>query len=102
MRNPLPEKTLYAVLLLAYPRDFRVRFGREMVDTFSEEMCAQRELRGFRGIIREWCSAFWEVVSIAGPLRLRESMVIPLLLSLAVSSAFALAFFAAVTPRCTK
>jgi hypothetical protein len=102
MTNRVPEKTLYMILLLAYPSDFRVRFGAEMVDVFSEEMCLQRKLRGFSGVFRGWCSAFWEVISVAGPLRLRDSIAIPLFLSIAASSAFALAFFVAVSPHCTK
>jgi hypothetical protein len=102
MRKSPPEKTLYSVLLLAYPRKFRVRFGSEMVDTFSEEMSVQRGLRGSRGAIHGWCSALWEVFSVAVPLRLSGPIVIPLLLSLAASSALGFAFFAAVTPHCMK
>ena len=102
MPDNLPDRRLYSVLLLAYPRDFRVRFGAEMVDTFSQDMHWQRDQHGSRGALSAWCSVFWEILSVAGPLRLRSSMTVTLLLSLFASTAFVLAFFAAVTPHCTR
>lgn len=102
MRHRQPERALYGVVLRAYPRDFRARFGREMIDTFFEEIRNQRRQYGFHGVRRAWCSALWEVVSIAGPLQLKSSLAPALVLSILASSVLALAFFAAVTPHCVK
>jgi hypothetical protein len=79
-----------------------MRFGAEMVDTFSQEIDRQRGRYGTRGALSAWGSVFWEILSVAGPLRLRNSMTVALLLSLFTSTAFFLALFAAVAPHCTK
>lgn len=102
MTNQRPAKSLYTVVLLAYPRDFRVRFGTEMTFTFSEVVRQQRERNGIRGVLFAWCSALWEVPKVACPLRLQNSMATAFLLSLLVSSALTLSFFAAVSPHCRR
>lgn len=102
MRNPHSDSALYGVLLLVYPREFRVRFGNEMMDTFSEEIRSQRKIHGYPGVLRAWCFAFWEVASVAGPLQLQCSMAPALLVSILASTALILSFFAAVTPACIK
>jgi hypothetical protein len=94
--------SLYAALLLAYPRDFRTRFGEEMTETFSDQMLSAWTGNGLAGAIRVWLCAIWEIISIAAPLQLRSSVVLSLFLSLLASSAVCLAFFVAVTPHCAK
>lgn len=93
---------LYAVLLFAYPRDFRSRFGGEMIETFSDQMLSAWTGNGIAGAIRVWLCAIGEIFSIAVPLQLRSSIVLSLFLSLLASSAVCLAFFAAVAPHCAK
>jgi len=102
MRDHHAVIRLYAVLLLLYPREFRDRFGIEMIDSFSEEIRCQRQVHGYRGVARTWCSAFCETFSVAGPLHLQGSIVPALLASILASSVLILAFFAAVTPHCMK
>lgn len=96
------ERTLYAAVLCAYPAEFRARFGGEMMDVFSEEIRNQQQLSGSPGAFRVWCSALWEVASVAGPMRLQNSLARALLISILTSSVMAFAFFAAVTPHCGK
>ncbi len=43
---------LYGVLLLAYPRDFRLRFGSEMAATFSNQIRDEWNQSGFAGVCR--------------------------------------------------
>jgi len=45
------------MLLFAYPSDFRLRFGSEMVTTFSDLICAEWEHNGLPGVARVWRSA---------------------------------------------
>ena len=102
MRGYQLGRTLYSAVLQAYPKDFRARFGNEMIEVFSQEIRSQSKQHGFCGAFRVWCSAFWEVLSVAGPLRLQSSLALPVVISILASSIFAFAFFAAVTPRCIK
>jgi hypothetical protein len=67
---------LYRLLLFAYPRDFRLRFGTEMVITFSEQIRAEREHAGLIGVMRVWRTAIREPFSVAVPLQLRSSIVL--------------------------
>jgi hypothetical protein len=93
---------LYNVLLFAYPRDFRQRFGSEMLTTFSEQMCSEWKRSGLVGIFQVWRSALWELLSVAVPLQLRSSIVVAMALSCLWSSALFLALFRAVSPTCGK
>lgn len=83
---------LYKMLLFAYPSDFRLRFGGEMVTTFSDLIRDEWEHNGVPGVARVWWSAFGEVFSAAVPLHLQSPIVVAT--SLALLSSFAL--FAAV------
>jgi hypothetical protein len=40
---------LYKMLLFMYPGDFRLRFGSEMVTTFSDLICSEWECNGLPG-----------------------------------------------------
>jgi hypothetical protein len=93
---------LYAVLLLAYPRDFRVRFGGEMVETFSEQIRDEWNRKGLAGIARVWRGIAWELLSIAVPLWIRNSIVVAAMLSFVGSSVLCLAFMRAVSFPCGK
>ncbi len=95
---------LYKVLLFAYPRDFRQRFGTEMLTTFSEQMCSEWKRSGLVGIVQVWRSALWELLSVAVPLQLqlRSSIVVAMALSFLWSSALFMALFRAVSPTCGK
>ena len=91
---------LYKILLLAYPSDFRLRFGGEMVATFSDLICDEWERNGLRGVARVWRSALGEVVSAAVPLQLQSSIVVATSLSLLSSLALFMAIFYAMTHVC--
>jgi len=93
---------LYDLLLLTYPRDFRVRFGAEMVTTFSDQVCGEWKRHGLLGVIRVWYSAALEVLSVAIPLQLRSSVVVAMAVSFLWSSALFMALFRATAPPCTK
>jgi hypothetical protein len=91
---------LYKVLLFAYPSDFRVRFGSEMLTTFSDLICDEWEQNGLPGVARTWWSAVGEVFSAAVPLRLQSSIVVATSLSLVSSFALFMAIFYAMTHVC--
>jgi hypothetical protein len=91
---------LYKVLLFAYPSDFRVPFGSEMLTTFSDLICDEWEQNGLPGVARTWWSAVGEVFSAAVPLRLQSSIVVATSLSLVSSFALFMAIFYAMTHVC--
>jgi hypothetical protein len=92
---------LYKMLLFAYPSDFRLRFGSEMVTTFSELICSEWEQNGLPGVARVWRSALGEVFSAAVPLQLQSSIVVATSLALLSSFALFMAVFHAMTHICT-
>ena len=79
---------LYKMLLFAYPSDFRLRFGSEMVTTFSDLICDEWEQNGLPGVARTWWSALGEVFSAAVPLHLQSPIVVATSLGLLSSCAF--------------
>ena len=91
---------LYKMLLFAYPGDFRLRFGREMLTTFSELICDEWEHNGLPGVARVWRSALGEVFSAAVPLQLQSSTVVAMSLALVSSFALFMAIFYAMTHVC--
>ena len=91
---------LYKMLLLAYPADFRLRFGTEMVTTFSDLICDEWEHNGLLGVARVWRSALAEVFSAAVPLQLQSSIVVATSLALLSSGALFMAIFYAMTHVC--
>ena len=91
---------LYKMLLFAYPSDFRLRFGSEMVTTFSDLICDEWEQNGLPGIARVWWSTLREVFSAALPLQLQSSMVVATSLSLVSSFALFMTIFYAITHGC--
>jgi hypothetical protein len=88
------------MLLLAYPTDFRLRFGTEMVTTFSDLICDEWEHNGLPGVARVWRSALGEVFSAAVPLQLQSSIVVSMSLSLVSSLALFVAIFYAMSRVC--
>lgn len=93
---------LYRLLLFAYPRDIRLRFGTEMVITFSEQIRAEREHDGLVGVMRVWRTAIRELFSVAVPLQLRSSIVLAMFLSFLWSFALFVTVLRATTPACCK
>jgi hypothetical protein len=91
---------LYKVLLFAYPSDFRVRFGREMVTTFSDLICDEWEQNGLPGVARTFWSALREVFSVAVPLHLQSPIVFATSLALLSSVALFAAIFYEMTHVC--
>lgn len=91
---------LYKMPLFAYPGDFRLRFGSEMVTTFSELICDEWEHNGLPGVARVWRSALGEVFSAAVPLQLQSSTVVATSLSLVSSFALFMAILYAMTHVC--
>jgi hypothetical protein len=92
---------LYKMLLFAYPSDFRLRFGNEMVTTFSYQMCGEWKRNGLRGVARVWRFALAEVFSVAVPLHLQSPIVVATTLALLSSVALFLAVFRAMTQVCS-
>jgi hypothetical protein len=88
---------VYGLLLRLYPGEFRRRFGAEMWQVFAEQMRGERQRRGFRGTLFVWQTAAWEIMSVAVPLQLRNSIMIAAALSFVLSSVLCLAFFRAVS-----
>jgi hypothetical protein len=91
---------LYKMLLFAYPSDFRLRFGSEMVTTFSDLICDEWEQNGLTGVARVWWSTLGEVFSAALPLQLRSSIMVAMSLSLVWSFAWFMAILYAMTYVC--
>jgi hypothetical protein len=91
---------LYKMLLLVYPADFRLRFGAEMITTFSDLICDEWEHNGLPGVARVWRSALGEVFSAAVPLQLQSSIVVAMSLSLVSSFALFVAIFYAMLNVC--
>jgi hypothetical protein len=91
---------LYKMLLFAYPSDFRLRFGSEMVTTFSDLICGEWEQNGLPGVARVWRSVVGEVFSAAVPLQLQSSIVVATSLALLSSFALFTAVFLAMTHVC--
>jgi len=88
------------MLLFAYPSDFRLRFGSEMVTTFSDLICDEWEHNGLPGVLRVWRSALGEVFSAAVPLQLQSSIVVATSLALLSTVALFIAVFYAMTHVC--
>jgi hypothetical protein len=91
---------LYKMLLFAYPRDFRLRFGSEMLTTFSDLICGEWEHNGVPGVARVWRSVLGEVFSAAVPLQLQSPIVVATSLSLLCASALFMAVIHAMTHVC--
>ena len=92
--------SLYKMLLFTYPRDFRLRFGSEMVATFSDLVGGEWEHKGLAGVVRVWRSVLGEVFSVAVPLQLQGSIVVPISLALLSSFTLFTAVFHAMTHVC--
>jgi hypothetical protein len=88
------------MVLLAYPRDFRLRFGSEMATTFSDQICGEWEHSGLPGVARVWRCALAELFSVAVPLQLQNSIVVATSLSLLWSFALFMAMFRAMSHVC--
>lgn len=80
---------LYKMMMFTYPRDFRMRFEKEMLTTFSDLMHDEWEHQGLSGIARVWWYALGEVFAVALPLRLQS----PAVLAIAVALLSSLALF---------
>jgi len=93
---------LYKMLLFTYPGDFRLRFGSEMVTTFSDLICGEWEHHGVPGVARVWRSALGEVFSVAVPLQLQNSIVVAISFSFLCSSALFMTVFRAMTDVCSN
>lgn len=91
---------LYKMLLFLYPGDFRLRFGSEMMTTFSDLIRGEWECNGLPGAARVWRSALGEVFSVAVPLQLQSPMVITISLALLSSLALFMTVFHAMTYVC--
>jgi hypothetical protein len=88
------------MLLFAYPSDFRLRFGSEMVTTFSDLICDEWAQNGLPGVARTWWSALGEVFSAAVPLHLQSPIVVAASLGLLSSVALFAAIFYEMTHVC--
>jgi hypothetical protein len=84
---------IYAVLLYAYPREFRLRFGREMAQVFRDRCHWVARRQGLRGLLRFgvlsgaewWTTAIGEGIDsmrAATPFTIRFALLIGVTLSL--------------------
>lgn len=89
---------VYRILLICYPGELRRRFGEEMAEVFADQMRGEWRRHGLAGSLRAGLNACWEIVSVAVPLQLENSVVIAATLSFVSSSVLFLALFRAV-PR---
>jgi hypothetical protein len=87
---------IYSVLLILYPRELRREFGAEMVEVFEAGLRGALVKRDTAKLILFWGLAVWELVTVAVPSRLANSVVIAGAVSFLVSSALFLVFFRAV------
>ncbi|MBN9615212.1 MAG: hypothetical protein J0G35_06520 [Acidobacteriales bacterium] len=94
--------SLYEILLFAYPSEFRQHFSDEMKETFVYQMRRERGRSGLAGAFRVWSLVFWELLSVAVPLQLQNSIVIATAASLLGSSGLSILFFRAVAHHCSK
>ena len=92
--------SVYKILLFMYPGDVRLRFGSEMVTTFSDLVSGEWECNGLPGVARVWRSALGEVFSVAVPLQLQNSILIAISLSFLCSSALFITILRAMTHVC--
>jgi|SRR5579864_3985311 len=92
---------LYKILLFTYPGDFRLRFGSEMVTTFSDLISGEWEHNGLPGVARVWRSALGEVFSAALPLQLQRTIVVASSMALLSSFALFMTIVYAMTHTCS-
>jgi hypothetical protein len=85
---------LYRGMLAAYPPALRDRFGEEMVDAFVDDLTAEWRAGGWSGVVRVWCSAAREILSVAIPERLRDPALAGPAMSLAIHLTLAAAIVA--------
>ena len=60
-----PADRAYRMLLRLYPREFRQRFGPDMVDFFRDRRHAARRTSGTLGVARVWARAISDVIGVA-------------------------------------
>lgn len=96
------NRVIYNTILFAYPRDFRQRFGSEMLSTFSDQLSEEWDQHGVRGALRVWRSATAELFSVAVPLHLRSPTAAAMAVSFLMSLAVFMAIFRAVSFQCSK
>jgi hypothetical protein len=84
------------MMILTYPRDFRLRFEDEMVTTFSDLIHDEWERKGMAGIARVWRYALGEIFGVAVPLRLRSPAVLAISVGLLSSLALFIGLIAQV------
>jgi hypothetical protein len=87
---------LYGRMLIFYPRDLRRRFGSEMVEVFADQLSAVALEQGSIGMLSLWCTALWELLSVAVPARLQSPTLIASTVSFLASSAMFLAILGTV------
>jgi hypothetical protein len=92
-----PSCIAYRALLLCYPSELRRQFETEMADVFAEQINCESQKRGIRGFARVWSIVFWELLTVAAPLRLQSPAFIAAAVSLLGSAALCAAFFRAVS-----
>ena len=80
---------VYKILLALYPPDVRRAFGREMADTFAEQLADAWTEERLVGAVRVWSLTLLELASIALPQQLaRPAMTVPAASLVATSALF--------------
>ena len=85
----MSAERVYRLLLLAYPREFRAAYGREMVLLFRDQ-CREGDVRtvGF------WAQIFWDVLRSAPGLRVEATRTIEVTMKIAAALTVLLGGFA--------
>lgn len=89
---------VFRQLLVLYPRELRARFGDEMVLLFGEQITEAWRTARFRGLVRIWLHAIWELATIAVPQRVFAPVVFAGAVSLIAAAAVFLVLLRALAP----
>lgn len=90
-------RIVYGNLLCLYPAELRCKFGDEMLDVFSAQLCDAIAEGKPAEVFSLWRSALWELLTVAVPCRLSSNEVLAGALSFLASAALFLVFFRAVS-----
>ncbi len=73
------------MLVAVYPVEFRRRFGQEMNTVFRDQMLAARTTGEWLEMLLIWKYALRDVITVALPLRLTDSLTMAAVLSASVT-----------------
>ena len=72
-RGPGRSERVYRALLLVYPKDFRRRYGPQMVQVFGDLWREERERAGLAGVVMLWARTVLDLLRTAASERTRTA-----------------------------